>query len=170
MWKIFYLLVFLLSADAQRLKLSSANLREGIEISEFDDIADEISYRLPNKTKPELYTITLELGDFHTNDLEFSGSAWIAIRVVESTDTIVLHSAVDVIGTSLSNERNIPISHAVSYDSDREFMIIKSGSVLAKDALVQLRVEYTGTIRSSVMGVYRGSYMTKDNERRFGRS
>jgi hypothetical protein len=59
------------------------------------------------------------------------------------------------------------ISHLVSYDSDREFMVVKLGNVLERGALVKLRVSFTGTIRSSVMGIYRGSYLSRNNERRF---
>jgi hypothetical protein len=167
MWR-FLVVALLISADAKRLKLNlQENLRDGVEISELDEIVDGISYRLPNTTKPELYLISLDLGDFHANDLSFSGNVLITIRVTESTDEIVLHSAVRVIETTLTSDRDVLISHSVSYDSDREFMKVKVGNVLERGALVKLRVSFTGTIRSSVMGVYRGSYLSSSNERRF---
>jgi hypothetical protein len=169
MRKIFFLAIFFLSAEAQRLKLNlSDNLREGIEISELNEVIDDISYRLPNETKPESYSISLEIGDFHLNEMNFTGTVSIAIRVVDNTDTIVLHSAVDVIDreTTLTNNKNIEIPHSVTYDSLREFMIIKVKNPLEKDSLVRLFISFKGQIGTSIKGVYRGSYWTKDDERR----
>ena len=166
MFKLILVLIFL-SVDAQRLKLF--NDREEIRIPDVSDVEKQqetVSYRLPNNTRPELYLLSLNLGQFYDEDLSFSGNVLITIRVLENTDTIVIHSAVLVINTFLFTDKNVPISHTVDYDSKREFMTVKTNYVLEKDSFVRFDVKYTGTIGSSIAGVYRGSYLNDENIRR----
>lgn len=172
MWKFLFAVIFL-SVDAQRLKLNlGENIREGIEISDMNNVelyqTAAITYRLPNDTQPELYLINLNFGNFHEGDMEFTGNVLITIRVAQNTDTITLHSSVLVIDFSLSSDTNVPIRHdSVDYDSEREFMIIKTSENLVKDQLVRLTINYRGTIGTSISGVYRGSYLNNLNERRY---
>jgi Peptidase M1 N-terminal domain len=169
MWK---LLFFLLSVGAQKLKINlRENVREGIEISDMSDVGsyqEADTYRLPNHTRPELYLINLNFGNFHEGDTSFTGNVFISIRVTEDTDTLILHSSVNVVDHSLTTDGNIPISSSADYDLVRNFMIVKTnGIVLKKDSLVRLTINYLGTIGTLVNGVYRGSYLNSKNERRY---
>lgn len=167
MWKLFLLVIFL-SADAQKLKVqSSVNIRERSEIYDLSDVGsyqDIPSYRLPNDTRPEFYLINLNFGDFHADEMGFTGSVLITIRIVESTNTITMHSSVLVDNTALVSAENDPISHSRDYDTEREFIIIKADEILIKDSIVRLTVNYQGTIGTSISGVYRGTYLHNENE------
>lgn len=160
-------LFVLLSVDAQRFKLNQ-NVRDGVEISDVEAYQDAFSYRLPNNTRPESYVINLNFGDFH-DDMSFTGTVAISIRVLEDTNTITLHSAVLVVAHSLRNSANVEVLHAIrdiEPDDDGEFLIIETTEMLLKDASVQLTLSYQGTIGTSISGVYRGSYL-HDTERRW---
>lgn len=172
MWK-FLFAVILLSAEAQKLKLNlRENVREGIAISDMSDVEayqESVTYRLPNNTRPEAYFINLNIGDFHENDMTFTGNVLITIRVEEDTDTITLHSSVNVDDVSLEMTNRTPILHdEPSFEIEKEFMIIKTKEVLKKGTLIRLNVDFNGRIGTAVRGVYRGSYLTQDNERRLG--
>lgn len=169
MWKLLCAIIFL-SVDAQKLKLNlSENGREGIDISNMIDVEtyqEAVTYRLPNDTRPETYLINLNFGDFHENDMSFTGNVLISIRVVENTDEITLHSSVTTTSTSLTSNENIPILYSIVDDPVREFMVLKTNEILLKGSVVRLRVFFRGTIGTSVSGIYRGSYLHNGNERR----
>lgn len=168
-WKILCLAA-ILSVEAQRFKLNSGvKGRVGTEITKISDVRayqTAIDYRLPNNTRPELYLINLNFGDFHEDDLSFSGKVEITIRVIDNTDTITLHSSVAVFETALTTFDGGLISFTVEYDALREFMIIKSSVILLQDSIVRLTVSYGGRIGTSISGVYRGSYLHNENEKR----
>jgi hypothetical protein len=162
---------FLLSVDAQKLKLNSVvNVREGIEISDVNEVQsyqNAVTYRLPNNTQPELYLINLNFGNFNEGDMRFTGNVFLTIRVMEDTRTITLHNSALVIDTSLATSEGVQIIHTVDYDAEREFMIISAvNDMLIKDSIVQLTVNYQGLIGTSVAGIYRGSYLHNDDETR----
>ena len=166
MWKFLFLFVFL-SADAQRFKLNlDEKARESLEITEFTSpkvTNDEFStYRLPNDTRPESYLINMNFGDFHQGDLSFTGNVRIVIKVVEETSRIVLHSAVNIAEISLrkfsgDDQTIIPIVSIVS-NEEREFIVITTREVLIEGSVLQLTINYQGTIGTAISGVYRGSY------------
>lgn len=169
----FLFAVILLSADAQKLKLSlDENVRDGIAISNMSDVElyqESATYRLPNNTKPEAYFINLSIGDFHENDMTFIGNVLITIRVMEDTDIITLHSSVNVSAISLTMTNNVSVLYdEPTFEEDKEFMIIKTKEILKQGTLVRLNVDYYGVIGTAVRGVYRGSYRSQKNERRFG--
>lgn len=170
MWKVFFALSVLLSADAQRFKFNEI-ARDGVEISEIEAYQDDtVSYRLPNNTRPESYVINLNFGDFHnSDDITFMGQVAITIRVLEKTDTITLHSAVEVSQDSdvlLRDSSNIEIPTTIELDGAPEFLIIHTSETLLKNETVHLTISYQGTIGASISGIYRGSY-EHDTERRW---
>ena len=169
MWKPLLFFAFL-SVDAQRLKLNH-NVRDGTEIFDLNAVQAQqafVSYRLPNETVPELYLINLSFGDFHEGDLSFSGNVMISIRVLENTDTITLHSSgLLVVNTVLTTSVNVEISHTIDFNTERELLILKTSETLVKDSMVRLTINYRGTIRSSITGVYRGSYLHNGDETRY---
>lgn len=166
MLKLLFLVIFL-SVEAQRLKINSNRERAEITLSAVNNPINNAigTYRLPNATRPESYLINLNFDDFHDGKLDFTGNVFITIRVVEDTNTITLHNSLTVIGTELMNS-GAQIPHTVSRDDERDFMIIITMITLTKGSIVQLTVRYGGTIGTSIAGIYRGSYLHNDNERR----
>lgn len=160
MWK-FLLFLVLLSADAQQLKfnkiLPNDSVSEDVEARE-----DEISYRLPNNTIPESYILTLSFGNFHNDEMSYTGNVAIVIRVLENTETITLHSAVlSVDSVDLKNNDNELIPTDPFLDTRREFLIIKPTDptvTFAKDSTMILDIRYTGVIHTEAKGIFRGSY------------
>lgn len=167
MWRIVVILVGFLSADAQRFKIKdNENFRHGIEQSQLEPFQEGLTYRLPNSTRPEGYLIELVFGNFHENDMQFTGTVEIAIRVLEDTNTIVLHSAVIVTDTQLT-VNGVIVNHTRASDSHREFLFITSSEILTPDSEVNLMVHYRMTIGTSISGIYRGSYLNEENEIRW---
>lgn len=166
MLKLLFLVIFL-SVEAQRLKINSNRESAEITLSAVNNPINNAigTYRLPNATRPESYLINLNFDDFHDGKLDFTGNVFITIRVVEDTNTITLHNSLTVIGTELMNS-GAQIPHTVSRDDERDFMIIITMITLTKGSIVQLTVRYGGTIGTSIAGIYRGSYLHNDNERR----
>lgn len=123
------------------------------------------TFRLPNNTRPETYLINLEFNDFESN-LRFTGESFIKIYVVEETNTITLHNAVNiesvVLCTSLnSNCDKIEIVNT-SVDVEREFFHITTAQNLMADNSYYLNFKFNGTIftmTSNFFGVYRGSFL-----------
>lgn len=172
MWKIL-LLAILLSVDAQKLKFNRKifpeELDESLDVSknliEVEARADEFTYRLPNSTKPELCILDLNIGNFHQDVMTFTGNVFLEIRVLENTRTITLHSAVFATTSTLTTTANVPITHTRDYDATREFLIFHASQDLLKDSVVRLVINYQGTIRTTISGIYRGSYV-EGNQRR----
>lgn len=174
MWKLLLLVIFL-SADAERLKVIQSNRQEidvsGLGRAHVPAHQEIVTYRLPNQTIPELYTITLNFEDFHDEQMKFTGDVLISILVVEDTDTITLHSSglvIDSGSTTLITSQNVLIPHTLELLPEYELLIFKTTNVtLKKDLILRLYINnYEGTIGSSIAGVYRGSYQ-HDGEDRF---
>lgn len=169
MWKIFLLVAFL-SVDAQRLKVTHT-IHNGIKIYNMDDRKaqeENVTYRLSNQTIPELYLINLDFGDFHSGDLSFTGNVLISIRVVENTDTIILHnSGLLVVNTMLTTSANVVIEHTIAFDVERELMIVNTEIPVIKDTMIRLTIDYRSTIGLTMSGVYRGSYLHNGSETRW---
>lgn len=167
MWKFLFFAI-ILSVDAQKLKFDQV-VREGVDISNLfeKEVPKEVfTYRLPNDTRPEQYLISLDFGDFHLGVMEFTGRVGITIRVVESTDTITLHSSVLLLSHDLRTREDIPIAHEVDVDAQREFLIVRTSTPLARDSVVRLTLNYRGSIGTSISGVYRESYLHNRDEKR----
>lgn len=172
MWK--YLIVFiLLSISYVESQKNFKNLlqkhRDEFSVLETDEIkplATEATYRLPNDTEPILYNVILDFGKFHEGDMYFAGSVLIVIRIVKFTNTITLHNAAHITRTTLLKE-NITISHSYEFDTEREFIIVKSDEILVPEQVVLLTIFFIGSIGTSFRGVYRGSYLNDASEKRF---
>lgn len=173
MWKFTLLLLtaLLSNGDAQKL-IIDRKLREGIEISDFADNVEAyqntLTYRLPNNTNPESYVISLEFGDFHEDDMSFTGRVLITINVLENTNQITLHNSVLIVSVGLSSltSNNNAIENTYDFDVEREFLIIKTAETLNADSRVQIDIAYRGNIGTSIAGIYRGSYRNEENDER----
>ncbi|XP_070502885.1 uncharacterized protein [Chironomus tepperi] len=119
---------------------------------------------LPNQTYPESYNVTLAFNNFDQNDLTFSGTVFMNVKILEDTDTITLHSSVKSI-SRVRKSYEVGTYIAVNYtlDIDRELLIIHESDdkIFNKDTSVVIRIEFTGQINvfPTTQGVYRGFYL-----------
>lgn len=128
-----------------------------------------ISYRLPNATFPEHYTIHLKT-NIHENDFNFTGKVEIIIFTREETSVIVVHARqLTIDNVSLwnivdSTEIEInPIEH--DYDTVTEFVTIRVlNGVLQVNQRFRLIIEYNGILREDNLGFYRSSYRDVNNQ------
>ncbi|XP_008182457.2 aminopeptidase N [Acyrthosiphon pisum] len=122
-------------------------------------------YKLPTNFKPvsyELYVVT------HLEDkFMFEGVVSICMTCVEATDTIVLHSNILNIDTKsvvVANcgENVVPVS-SVSFDPEKEFMLVKSTVNFKPGDEYVLTIPFTGNLTEGLTGYYRSSYVEKEN-------
>jgi Peptidase M1 N-terminal domain len=142
-----------------------------VTLSSYETVFRDGSYRLPNNTSPRVYSINLVFGDFDRNEMTFSGTAYIAINVLEETNTIILHCSGLVNHTNLtkSTMNGVEVAHTYDIDTEKEFLIITTTEeILRKGSNVYLRVEYLGFISADEqIGVFRGEYQNADRRKRF---
>lgn len=124
------------------------------------------SFRLPNNTEPLSYNIRLST-DIHRGDFGFQGEVTIAIRALESTNSITLHSRhtiierIDLIAPNGTLVRgNVPFT----YDSEVEFVVIPVDGGLAAGEELSIDITYQGFLRSELMGFFRTSYRNPDTD------
>ncbi|XP_050072635.1 aminopeptidase N-like [Anopheles maculipalpis] len=119
---------------------------------------DLSSYRLPNDTIPESYTLELS-SNVHEQNFSYTGTVVIRVRVLQTTRSIVLHSLRSTlvqIEVRNSNQLNVPIV-AIEQDADLETLTIRTGTELLA-GIYQLTVRFENTLRSDVGGFYWTSY------------
>lgn len=133
------------------------------------EVSGQVSFRLPNNTKPEAYFITLEFGNIERTMSEFLGEVFIKIRILEDTNQITIHSAVNITRTPFlckypSSACPDALSVNYLYAADQEFLHLntENGISLRQHEIYYLNLQYIGRIYSSVTGVYLGIY---DNEK-----
>lgn len=135
-------------------------------ISAFSDPFDGVEYRLPNHTKPVLYSIELETA-IHEGNFDFSGHVEIEIDVIEATDVITLHSRQLTISKVELWDEDLRVTsafHNYTIREDREFLEIHLSVTLAPGEKYYIVIDYNGTLRDDDAGFYRSSYLNKDGE------
>lgn len=131
---------------------------------------NEVNYRLPNNTRPENYTISLET-NIHANNFDFSGEVTITLIALESTKNITIHHRQLTIDTSdccvlQRDGMPRPIKIDVTEDKTTEFLVFTVADGLEKDQRYKLYIKYNGTLRTDMAGFYRSSYVNSDNQTR----
>ncbi|OAD60663.1 Aminopeptidase 1 [Eufriesea mexicana] len=128
---------------------------------------DYLSYRLPKEVIPIKYSLYL---DNDMRNFTYFGSVSIYLKVVETTDTVVVHSdglrileeEVDLYRVKTVNELQIPyIREPIMcqvYDPERQFYVIKTEKELEPNEYV-LSIKFLGEIRDDVFGFYRSFYV-----------
>lgn len=135
-------------------------------VSAFSDPFNGIDYRLPNDTKPVLYTIALET-NVHEGNFDFTGNVQIEIDVLKATDVITLHyRQLTILDVKMLNEngREIDIVENWTFREDREFLDINLTEMLEEEIPYTIVIDYEGTLRDDEAGFYRSSYLNKEGE------
>lgn len=132
-----------------------------------DASTNEISYRLPNNTKPENYDITI-ITYFDTNNFIFSGTVIIDLRVLEESCSITVHARQLTINlVRLMTKNGSPVKlKPFTYDPTTEFVTIPTQNQLIKDTNYILTLGYVGELRTDKGGFYATSYTNSKGETR----
>ena len=163
MWKVLILFVYLTIENLVIVSLENSNLNVKSTQKYSGGSNEVISYRLPNTTIPQIYSIGLTFRD----DVSFLGSIYIKINVLESTNVITLHSSVLILNTSLtkSDVHGTAVAHTHDIDVEREFLLIKTTEeILLKDSIVWLTISYIGYIGTSNEGVFRKNFIKSNGD------
>ncbi|XP_055315275.1 aminopeptidase N-like [Sitodiplosis mosellana] len=140
---------------------------EYADVGEFTFKPDNVSYRLPNNTKPEAYDILI-LTDIADGKFEFTGMVKITIRALEKTNTITLHQRqLKISAVQLDSEDGDRIQILPpQYDPVTEFLTITTTEkTIWPASKVILTISYKGTLREDTAGFYRSSYTNSDGKK-----
>lgn len=122
---------------------------------------NDLSYRLPNNTRPLHYSLELET-DIHKADFDFHGLVTIHVIALEATDLITLQSRQLTINTIELMTRDLEvIDEDADYqqEDDVEFLVVSLPKVLAIGEIIIIRISYSGVLRDDNKGFYYSSYL-----------
>lgn len=125
------------------------------------------TYRLPNNTKPESYTIQITT-NIHVPDYNFSGKIEIKLKALEDTNSITLHARQLITLTAELRDGYDQIIvgwSEIDKDTDHIVFTTKNGKILKRDQLYLLAITYTGEIQSEPRGFYRSSYRDNNTDK-----
>lgn len=138
-------------------------------VVDIDFKSENISYRLPNNTRPESYNVYIST-DVANNNFGFSGAVDISINVQSKTNEITVHQrqlniiSVDLVEASGQNISTLP----PQYDPITEFLTIKTvNRTLSQGTKVYLTIKYNGTLNQGATGFYRTSLYDSNNKLRY---
>ncbi|XP_058455515.1 aminopeptidase N-like [Malaya genurostris] len=129
------------------------------------------SYRLPTETVPSHYNIELKTA-VHEGEIEFQGSMYIRLNVVEKTNSITIHNRYLTILTVrlfyLHEDMLIEIDPPThSLDEQRELLTFLCSGTLDV-GIYHLHITYSGNLQtSSSNGFFRRHYRDADDNRRY---
>ncbi|XP_003240500.1 aminopeptidase N isoform X1 [Acyrthosiphon pisum] len=127
-------------------------------------------FKLPTNFKPVNYELNVTT---HLDDkFMFEGVVCIRMTCVGATDTIVLHSTslnIDTKSVVVANgDGNVIPVGSVSFDTDKEFMNVKSTVNFKPCDEYLLTIPFTGNLTDDVAGYCRRSYVdTESNQTRW---
>ncbi|XP_055550407.1 uncharacterized protein LOC129732954 [Wyeomyia smithii] len=149
-----------------------------IEINQFDTTAEltprqdvDESYRLPTETVPTHYTIDLWTS-VHDGEPDFRGRVKIDLKVVATTETIVVHNRgltiTSVLLRRVEEDLLVDVEEPTwSPDEQRDLLTFQCTSSLELGDY-QLYIAYTGRLQtSSSSGFFRKLYRDENNVRRY---
>lgn len=125
----------------------------------------QINYRLPNNTKPESYNIRVSTY-IERNDFSFSGRVAIKLRVLEASYNITIHARqLDIKSIKLATSFGVMIHlNPHTHDNVTDHLVIPTQVQLQKDIQYVLTMEYSGVLRTDLMGFYRNTYINAKGE------
>uniref|UniRef100_T1GW69 Aminopeptidase N-like N-terminal domain-containing protein n=1 Tax=Megaselia scalaris TaxID=36166 RepID=T1GW69_MEGSC len=123
------------------------------------EVPQEIDYRLPKSVEPTHYDLYL-----HPNldSNEFEGQIVIKLKILENTDKIILHSSgLDISSVYFNNYKHSVESY--SFDTARDFLIVKSTKELSSGSDMTLGILFSGKqMDTKIVGLYTSAYKKID--------
>lgn len=137
-------------------------------------IVQKLDVRLPKNIVPDRYDIRIIPFIFEGN-FTFHGVVNIVINVTEETLNVSLHFDDMKIDTAsltvhqLENNssrinRQVDVNE-ITYDTDRQFLIIHFNELLESDMQYDIHIKYKGVLNDILQGFYRSSYTVKNQTR-----
>lgn len=130
------------------------------------------SHRLPSLAAPIHYELFvrpyLNLTDETFRYSMFDGEVSITMKILQSTDRIVLHKQFIMIQPSINtSDPSVSILRTIS-DEERHFFTIFFNQTLNKDRIITLTLNYVGELKNDTYGFYLSSYVrSSDKVRRY---
>lgn len=121
--------------------------------------------RLPKTVKPEHYEIYLDASNVHTGALPYSGNVKIDVKILITTDRIILHSKDHGINglkvTYADTNQEIPILEYYQNDVV-DTLEIYFFDFLAAEIKVRIEIDFSAKLLTEIDGFYQDSYVEFD--------
>ena len=130
------------------------------------------SHRLPSLARPIHYNLYikpyLNISDNHLRISIFEGKVNITIKILQTTDRIVLHKRYITIQYPITTSIATVSVLRTSYEDQRDFFTIIFNQTLSIDTQLDLSISYIGELRNDTFGFYLSSYVrSNDKTRRY---
>ena len=151
------LIVYYVGVSGNSSSTSSSDPEPGAKAS----VSKVRDVRLPTHLEPVNYK--LELVPFIIPDnFTIRGQAEIQVTCHQPSRNITLHAADITIDNDtvavFDNDGNTMDVAKISYDKDREFVIIHLGSPMSQDSDYFIKISYTAYLKDNLKGFYRSQY------------
>lgn len=157
MCKITLIVAAILCCLVLSFGIVAAQLPESDANNNITESKDEISYRLPNDTRPETYEISLRISEsFRHGHFVYDGSVGINILIVNATREVTIHAReLKIQRIYLSNDTYTVDLLPWRSNNITDFLIIptKSVELLAGDRY-RLDIEFAGVMRDDSLGFF----------------
>ncbi|XP_050540509.1 aminopeptidase N-like [Daktulosphaira vitifoliae] len=125
-------------------------------------------FRLPNNMKPLSYRLDI-ITHLNEGNFRFEGAVEIKITCIESTNTIILHSAnltIDNTGVVITNGGDKAYQvNSVTLDPSKEFMYVQSSEKFKAGDDYILTIPFSGNLTDSLVGYYKSSYVDRETNK-----
>lgn len=130
------------------------------------------SPRLPSLARPIHYTLHvkpyLNISDSHLRISIFEGKVNITMKILQTTDRIVLHKRYITIQYPIITSIPSVAVLRTSYEDQRDFLTIIFNQTLSINTQLDLSISYIGELRNDTFGFYLSSYVrSSDKTRRY---
>ena len=123
---------------------------------------EDLTYRLPDSSYPESYSIELTTNVHNNGDRVISGVVEIDILVVAETNYLVLNSdRLDILTVEVFDESGALYSDQPTFETDdvKELLVLNFEENLPDFKSYLLKITFTGLLETFGQGFYRSSYV-----------
>jgi aminopeptidase N len=134
--------------------------------------SDTTSHRLPSLAQPIHYNLHikpyLNISDNNLRYSIFEGEVKLTIKILQTTDRIVLHKRFIIIQYPIQTSIPTISITRTTYDDERDFFTIIFNQTLAMNTQLDISISYIGELRNDTFGFYMSSYVrSSDKVRRY---
>jgi aminopeptidase N len=161
-----WLTLFASPLVAQRLKLYK-DFESKSNVEQFNHNKQSTSYRLYNATYPLRYDLALTTR-IHVADFQFSGQVRILLHARDNTNSITLHSKMQIINSVLlarADGSMIDVQYELELATEFLTVTITETDTLQAGSNYTLTISYDGQLRTDDGGFYRSSYLDETGVR-----
>ena len=130
--------------------------------------SDTTTHRLPSLARPIHYNLYvkpyLNLSNNHPRLSVFEGKVNITIRIIQTTDRVILHKRYITIQYPIKTSTPTISIIRTTYDEERDFFTIIFNQTLTNNTQFDLLISYVGELRNDTFGFYLSSYVRSSNK------